>query len=543
MDSVKAALGTATEYPWLKFLGAILVALGLFYLIRYIIRTIYKRSTQPNIQSIETKQRDILGGRWVGVTQSRQGLGPAMMQIPEEQRLLINTSIFATRISGYLGPYYSGVFSEDAAVQLALAAGSRCLVLEIDYVDNIYAPVLVYRDSWGLKQSLNTGDINKIAKSIAARAFKSTNDGVPPALANDPLIVVLYFTRTPSQTNEPKSYMKFLGAVAEQLAPLRDYLLAATPQGDFRRQAIESQLFFQPFQVLSGKIILLTNADTTGFRRLEAYGLKGDFGSAQDLDFMVHCRLYSRESPSPFGVTMSPDSSTKPAAVITTPGYWLMTPPDRQKDAYESTKQAWTLCMPPVATESNSIKEEDLTKLFKNYGVHAVPMVLFDKPEITDLWTGSKGMFEKTSWPVKAELLRYIPPKPIPIEKPYPQSNSGGGAVVAPTLGPSMSDNQPTSAKDFKCPFDATLRKHNNTTICDFKQPVMLPPNIIEQLPFLKNTGVANCVNTDEFKANNPPQVFNQYYQNEKGEYNIMFCNILEDVVVRKKPYKVFITK
>ena len=104
-----------------------------------------------------------------------------------------------------------------------------------------------------------------------------------------------------------------------------------------------------------------------------------------------------------------------------------------------------------------------------------------------------------------------------------------------------MSDNQPTGAKDFKCPFDATIDRDNpnQITICRFKQPVMLPPNIVEQVPQFKNTGIDFCMNTDEFKAKDPAN-FKKYYQNDKGEYHINFCNILEDVVVRKKPYKVY---
>ena len=36
--------------------------------------------------------------------------------------------------------------------------------------------------------------------------------------------------------------------------------------------------------------------------------------------------------------------------------------------------------------------------------------------------------------PVKPELIRFIPPKPIAIQHPYPQANSGGGKVVSPKL-------------------------------------------------------------------------------------------------------------
>lgn len=416
------------------FVLAILCIILVVYLIKYAIQRYNTRATPANISATIEQQKALCAARWMGVSQSRKGLDPGFTAIPDDQRLLINTSVMATRLGGYMGPYDNGVFAEDAAVQLALASGSRCLILEIDYDGGNYEPKLIYRDSWGLKQSLNTGDLNKVAKSIAARAFNSQNDGVPPLLANDPLFVVLYVVRSPSQSREPQAYMKFLGAIAEKIQPLKDSLIGQTPQGDFRRQALESQLFFTPYSVFKGRTILLTNADTTGFRRLDALGLKGQLGPQQDLDFMVHCRLYGRESPTPFGPTSTPSSTIKPAAVITTAGYWLMTPPDREKEAFESTKQAWTLVMPPVASDVNVPKVEDLDRLYNSFGIQAIPFCFFDKQEVTDLWTADKRPFYSSAWKVKSELLRYIPPKPIPIQKPFPQANSDGGRIVAPKL-------------------------------------------------------------------------------------------------------------
>jgi hypothetical protein len=439
MDALTGVLTTMSydqQGYWQGFLFILVVLCIILvaYLIKYAISKYNVRATPANINATTEQQKALCAARWMGVSQSRKGLDPGMTAIPDDQRLLINASVMATRLSGYLGPYNNGVFAEDAAVQLALASGSRCLIIEIDYDSPDYEPKLVYRDTWGVKQSLNTGDLNKVAKSIAARGFNSQNDGVPPLLANDPLFVILYVVRAPSQSTEAQAYMRYLGKIAEKLQPLKDTLVGQTPQGDFRRQALESQLFFTPYSVFKGRTILLTNVDTTGFRRLDALGLKGQLGPQQDLDFMIHCRLYGRESPTPFGPTSTPSNTVRPAAVITTAGYWLMTPPDREKEAFESTKQAWTLVMPPVATENNAPKVEELDRLYNSFGVHAIPFCFFDKQEVTDLWTADKRPFYGSAWKVKSELLRYVPPKPIPIQKPYPQANSDGGRIVAPKL-------------------------------------------------------------------------------------------------------------
>ena len=318
--------------------------------------------------------------------------------------------------------------------RIALSTGARCLILEIDYENNTYAPKLIYRDGWGMKRSLNTGSIQTVAKSIAARAFSPQNDGVPASVASDPLLLVVYFVRAPNQGKEPLEYMRYLGAVAEQLQPLKDRLIGQTPQGDFRRQALESQLFFTDYRVFQNKIILLTNADTTGFRKLASIGLAGELGPKQDLDFMSHVRLYGRESPSQFGITGTPISSVKPAAVITSPGYWTNTPTDRAAGAVESTKESWTLVMNPISSASNQLDQSTVDNLFKTYGVHSIPTSLFADTKATDVFTAKDKTFNKAMWSVKPQLIRYVPPRPIPIQHPYPQANSGGGKVVAPKI-------------------------------------------------------------------------------------------------------------
>lgn len=412
-----------------------LLILGIIiYLIVKAVKNSRSISSPDNIKRIKDTQTALLENRWTGITQSKKSLDTSLATMPSDQQLLINTSVQSVRLSGYLGPYENGVFDEDTATRLALASGSRCLVLEIDREsDNPTKPVLVYRDGWGMKRSLNTGDLNKVAKSIAGRAFTSDIAGTPPGVANDPLFVVLYFVSAPNPAKNPKDYIRFLGATAEALQPLSSLLVGQTPSGDFRRQQQESQLFFYPANTFKNRILMLTNADTSAFRQLKALGMDYEIKSQQDLDLMIHARLYSRESPSGLGISAAPTSTQSAAAVITTSNYWLSMPPDRLADAQTQTKKAWTLVMPPVASEANSTKLKDgLSTILTTYGVHAVPFVLFDPTTVTDGFVGPKAPYQSSAWLAKPELLRFIPPKPIVTQKPIPQTNSGGGALVAP---------------------------------------------------------------------------------------------------------------
>lgn len=427
-DNKKTILATT------GFVTVIIIAIVLYFVIKKIIRNNNTLSSPGNILAIQKQQNIVLAANWASGLQSKLGLSTQFTTTPQPQQLLINTAVFATRLTGFLGPYVSGVFHEDNATRLALSTGSRCLVLEIDYENSIYDPKLIYRDGWGMKQSINTGSIEKVAKSIAARAFTPQNDGVPQSVSQDPLFVVIYLVRAPSQGSDKLNYMRYLGTIAERLAPLRGLLLGQTPQGDYRRQALESQLFFTDYKAFQNKIILLTNADTSGFRNLQALGLAGELRQNQDLDFMTHVRLYARESPSNFGITGSPSSSVKPAAVITSPGYWKSTPTDRAASAIELTKEAWTLVMEPVSSATNQPDKKTLDSLFTTYGVQCVPTTLFAEKINTDDFIAKDRIFNKSPWVAKPPLLQYVPPKAIPIQKPYPQANSGGGAVVAPKI-------------------------------------------------------------------------------------------------------------
>jgi hypothetical protein len=418
------------------YICVLVVVGGILYAVSIGIIKIVKDSrttaNPENMQRIKDEQIAALEPKFVGPFAGNKGISTVLGAIPEDQRLLINTSVLTTRLAGYLGPFNSGIFDEDTATRFALSSGSRCLVIEVDRDTNGLEPKLIYRDAYGFKQSLNTGSIEKVAKSIAGRAFSPRNDGVPSGVANDPLIVVIYIVNAPDIATQPKDYVRFLGKIAAQLQPLRGLIAAQTPQGDFRRQAQESQLFFTPSSVFNGRIIMLCNADTTPFRRLESLGLKGELNASNDLDIFIHARLYSKESPSGLGITSQPTSNSSPACVVTSSGYWTNTPPDRLADAQQQTKRSWCLVMEKTADSFALNDAESLKKMYETYGVQSIPFTIFEDPKIVSLFVGPKQKFNTTSWSVKPEGIRFIPPKPIAVLKQSPQANAGGGALLSP---------------------------------------------------------------------------------------------------------------
>jgi hypothetical protein len=100
-----------------------------------------------------------------------------------------------------------------------------------------------------------------------------------------------------------------------------------------------------------------------------------------------------------------------------------MTPSDRAADAVNSTKEAWTIAMRPVSSTTNILDQDTLVKLYNTYGVHSIPKILF-----------SDEIVKTAGWTLKPDLLRYKPPSPIIVQKPYKSSDSGGGTVVSPRI-------------------------------------------------------------------------------------------------------------
>lgn len=437
-----------TPKTWVFWVSLILTLITIAGLITAIVYMTQIRATPANIASITNNQLTILNNKYIG-SGLKNGLSAVFSEdkTPTDEQCLVNTYVLSTRLAGYLGKdqgvFDNGTFAEDDAVRLALTLGSRCLIIEIDYLDaEPLNPVLLYKNSAnGNKTSLNTGSLQKVAQSIASRAFDPNT--APSKVANDPVIVVLYFVRVPTDR------MTFMKNTATQLAPLSSILLGTTYMGDSRRQGLASQLFFYNTRLFTKQCILLCNVDTSGFRGTNT-------PSSQDLDLMVHCRLFAKSSG--LGATSVTGATTTTAAIISQPSDWTTLNSedhDIVKAAVTDTKSKFTICMKPIEDPTNQISQANLTKFYTTYGVQSIPFSLFDSSAVTDKWLGKGKMFNTASWALKDSTtvvgttttikagfqnyegfanLRFIPPKPILILAQNPKTNSGGGAVVAPKL-------------------------------------------------------------------------------------------------------------
>ena len=340
------------------------------------------------------------------------------------EKLLINLSMVGSRLLGYLGPFENGVFDEENSVKLALRTGARLFILDIDYDKSTCNPVLVYRNNENYVKSLNKGSIKKTVDALVGNAFSSDSNIVTSGLNETPVILVLYFHNTPDMITETAKYIKFLGKVSKDIQSINSNLLGQTTEGDFHRQALDTQIWFQPWTLLKNKIILLTNVDTTVMRTADKSGVT--VTPLMDLDYHVNSRIFFDAGVS--GTITVSTGSKKQAAVIKTPSYFLTTPPDRIQDVINSTKEQLTICMDPNPTTNYS--KADLDRLITGFGVHCVPIVNFKTMKELDPFFGVENIYENKSFVGKSAELRFVPPETITTQIPSKATDTRGGFVA-----------------------------------------------------------------------------------------------------------------
>ena len=145
----------------------------------------------------------------------------------------------------------------------------------------------------------------------------------------------------------------------------------------------------------------------------------------EDLDFLTNLRLMYTQTK--LGVTEN--GSTAPFGILETAEDYMIIPTDREEEIAEATKLRWTICL--SQDPSKSVTKEIYNKITSTFGVHCVPILLFDTKNndfITD-------KFNTYSFIPKPEPLRYIkPPVVIPAE-PNPSTNANHGMLRSPTIG------------------------------------------------------------------------------------------------------------
>ena len=296
--------------------------------------------------------------------------------VPIEESLFFNVQYLSIKDTGFLGPYPSGTYKEDIATANALKAGCRFLTLQIDYTDtkmdlSLYevpgVPTLLVRGPTGKLLSKNSGSIEDVANTIATMAFN-------PLAPNNtmPIILYLHVVRAPSAVDQAEEYMSFLSQIAEALNPLAPFHLGLHPLGNFTRQKMAKDILTLPINSLTGNIIIMSNADTSLFRRSTLS--KAKYPPAKDLDFWVNIRVYLDDAADANGITELADPATQPSAVLVNMSR-VLSLSGVNKDAFAAKgKRRYVIAMADRVTNPTPAQ---LNAALNTLGINSVPIDIF----------------------------------------------------------------------------------------------------------------------------------------------------------------------
>jgi hypothetical protein len=423
---------TKPESPLFWGILTFLILFIFFYVIPVLImRSRASTSNPDNIATIKSVQVAIIDSKLVSEYKDKKSLAKAIeeQQVTDKENCLINFQPLTVIQPGFLGPIKDGVYDEKQGVTAALRMGARCLVLPIDYHDKdtmakpfpeALKPCLLFRDSADTIRSINAGDLALTAQTIADVAWSDLL-----SQKNDPLILVLYFVRTPEPNT--KEYLNYLSQVARALAPLSPYLLGQTPMGVFNRQRKQDDLMFVNTNQLEKKLIVLCNVDTSGFRTSQK-DFKRTYLPKEDLDYWVHMRIYKQNLDTIVGATSIADKKETPRAYLDRTNYYVTLPTDAstKRNAVDMTKEKFMIALSP---EGKNPEVATAVLALDTYGAQAVPLLLIDyTPDTRALL--SKW---KYAWKAKPKEIRYVRPDPIEIQQQSPSVNANGGSITSPT--------------------------------------------------------------------------------------------------------------
>ena len=422
----------------------IIMFVGVVSLITFIAITVYSAINKDDVQSSTSNHRlengyknqvTLLSEKYNPVASAKRPVTDLLNQnvMPESEQCLVNFFSLGARYTGYIGPMNEGYWDPDIAIQIAINAGCRTFVLEIDYLDECdgetikYFPRIVVRDVQGkmrikfnsnrpICNSPQHSNIRDVCDKINFYAFAAGCQN-----ATDPVIIVLYFLRQPPGSYKSKTVLDYYSNVAKALAPFQNRLLNnELDGGTFYRQKQEGRLLINKITDYNGKVLVFSNANTNGFRESQLYS------PMEDLDFLVNLRLMYTQTK--LGITEN--DSGAPFGILETAEDYLIIPPDRTDEVAEATKLRWTICF--SRDPSVTVTKDTYNKITSTFGVHCVPVTLFDT--VNEDFMFQDNTFKKYSFIPKPEALRYInPPVVIPAE-PNPNTDAKGGMLRAPTV-------------------------------------------------------------------------------------------------------------
>jgi hypothetical protein len=402
---------TTRESIFVFILIFVLIVLFIYY------RTKNGSPTLPSGYNIkQADQQQLISDRYNSMFDKKRAIVNDTAQLDKMKFTCLNNFYaLGCRYTGYIGPIEDGYFSPTPSVQMAVNAGCRVFVLDIDYIDKQcetgnYVPRIVVRDTKGRmmiqyneQYQLNNpdGEIRQVCNEINTYAF-----GAGCQNRDDPVIIVLYFLRTPPGDSRSNTVLRYYSAVAKSLEVFNNRLLSnETTGGIFHRQRQESLLLKGSIKNYQGKVLIFSNSNTKGFRDTTL-----SFPSNEDLDFLVNVQLSYSQSKmgstekdlTTFGILQSADD--------------FMTIPSKDKsDVIAQTRNKWTICL--SSNPSLPVSKETFEFITKTYGVQCVPANLFDieasKFLFTDKWFEVNGFkpkeCEKCTDPNSNECLCVVP--------------------------------------------------------------------------------------------------------------------------------------
>jgi len=392
-------------------------------------------SSNPKLETRYKNQVKLLSDTFNLRSDSRRPVTDLLntQSMPESEQCLVNFYSMGCRYTGYIGPFDEGYWDPDLAIQTAVNAGCRTFILEIDYLDECkgetisYFPRIVVRDAQNrlrIKYNSNRpicnspqhSNIRDVCEKINFYAYSESCQN-----KNDPIIIVLYFLRQPPGSYKSKTVLDYYSNVAKALAPFQNRLLKnELDGGTYYRQSQEGRLLINNIKDYSGKVLIFSNANTSGFRETQIYSPN------EDLDFLTNLRLMYTQTK--LGVTEN--NTSAPFGILETAEDFMIIPSDRSDEITEATKLRWTICL--SQDPSKPVSKELYSKITNTYGIHCVPATLFNTSAEEFMFTDQT--FKKYSFIPKPESLRYIkPPVVIPAE-PNPSTDAKQGILRSPTI-------------------------------------------------------------------------------------------------------------
>ncbi len=386
----------------------------------------------PNTDSMPTPQNmtRIATERGVAIELANNTLSivkTPLQALDNDRNFLINQHVLGTTCSGYLGPSTNGVFSEQRAMALALQAGIRCFVFDIEEMKG--QARLVARTPNGVRVCLNNGYFSKGACSSNMTAFSSMVGTVQNAWENDPLIFYLRFKKAPSAQCAQN--------VADALYRIRSYVLRGNAKGEFNHRKSESQLFFLNNEDLAKKIIVLSNIDTGVYASPVAQGAK------PNLDFYVHGRVYDINSN-------QTDINTRYAMEVNLP-YIMGLDDNGISEMVKKTRVRWHIL---VNDDLNHMYTKAEIDRARECGIQAIAGFAFNdiiadaaivkKATAANIKTKAEDripllqLFRQEdkhgAFVPKIKEKQYVRPKQTPVESAPKEFNANGGMLATPTM-------------------------------------------------------------------------------------------------------------